>query len=269
LKNISERILGIFKRSKTFKTRGELKKLLTAEKVRKLEILIGCKIKNEQFFIRALVHRSFLENNSDYEYSNERLEFLGDAVLSVVVAKYLYQKFPSENEGFLTKVRSKYVNKIALAEAAESINLANFLLLGKNLPSHFVQNSKTIIADAFEALIGAIYLDNGLSSASNFITSVLIEPFTRAGIHLIDENFKSQLLEFTQAKKMDTPQYTVIKEEGPHHDKLFTVKVNIGKDEYGIGKGKSKKNAEQNAAEIAFQKLSAEDSQSITEDGNH
>lgn len=229
--------------------------LLSRDKFVKFEKLVGYRIKNHGYFVRALLHRSYLEQSIEIENSNERLEFLGDAVLSIVVAEYLFKEFPDEDEGFLTKARAKFVNKIALADAADTIGLSEFLLVGKNLSTTFTQNSKTILADAFEAVIGAIYLDKGLEAARSFISRVLVEPFAKAGIHLIDENFKSQLLEYAQSKKMDTPVYSVVKEEGPHHNKIFTIKVEIADQEYGVGKGKSKKIAEQNAAEVAFKRL--------------
>lgn len=249
------RILQSFKRTNLERDIVDPFSLISHEKFRKIEKLIGCKINNHYYFVRAFLHRSYLEQNSELETSNERLEFLGDAVLSVIVADYLFKKYPDEDEGFLTKARAKFVNKLALADAADSIGLSEFLLVGKNLSTTFTQNSKTIQADAFEALIGAIYLDNGLEAARYFITRVLIDPFTKAGIHLIDENYKSQLLEYVQSKKMDIPVYSVVKEEGPHHDKIFTIKVFITEQEFGVGKGKSKKIAEQNAAEMAFKKL--------------
>ena len=232
-----------------------LERLLSPEKLRNLEKLIGFKIRNEEYFLQALLHRSFLEQNSEFEVSNERLEFLGDAVLSVTVAEYLFKNFPDEDEGFLTKVRAKFVNKMALSDVAQEINLAELLLVGKNLLAGSSIVSKTIIADAFEALVGAIFLDNGLEAAKAFICRVLIIPFSNAGIHLVDENFKSQLLEYAQAKKLEAPLYTVVKEEGPHHDKIFTIKVTIGENEFGIGKGRSKKIAEQNAAEEAIRRM--------------
>lgn len=258
MEGIFSRILLIFKKKNLERDISNPFSLISHAEFRKIEKLIGYKIRNHNYFVRALLHRSYLEQNSELETSNERLEFLGDAVLSVTVAEYLFKKFPDEDEGFLTKARAKFVNKLALADAADSIGLSEFLLVGKNLSASFTQNSKTIQADAFEAVIGAIYLDNGLDSARYFITKILIDPFARAGIHLIDENFKSQLLEFAQSKKMDTPLYSVIKEEGPHHNRIFTIRVLIGEEEYGTGTGKSKKIAEQNAAEIAFKKLQDE-----------
>jgi len=252
------RLKSLYRKFISHQSNQELYKLFPVEKLSEFEQLIGYKINDQSYFIKALLHRSFLEQNTECEDSNERLEFLGDAVLSLVTAEYLYKKFPDENEGFLTKVRANFVNKLALADAAESITLSEFLLVGKNLSSTFTQNSKTITADAFEAVIGAIFLDSGLNSAKKFILEVLIEPYARSGIHLIDENFKSQLLEYAQAKRLDAPVYSVIKEEGPHHNKIFTIQAMIGSKIYGIGCGKSKKYAEQNAAEEALKKITSE-----------
>lgn len=251
------RLRSIYRKFISRKPDQDLYKLFSNEKLEEFEKVIGYKIKNQAYFVKALIHRSFLEQNTEYEDSNERLEFLGDAVLSVVTAEYLYRKFPDEDEGFLTKARANFVNKLALADAAESINLLEFLLVGKNLSVNFSQNFKTITADAFEAIIGAIFLDSGLDDAKKFVLEVLIEPYARAGIHLIDENFKSQLLEYAQAKRLDAPVYSMNKEEGPHHDKTFTMQVMIGDKIYGIGKGKSKKYAEQNAAEEALKKIAS------------
>ncbi len=226
--------------------------LFTDEKYKELEELIGFQIRNKEHFIQALMHRSFLEQNEEFEVSNERLEFLGDSVLSLIVAEYLFDSFPEKDEGFLTKVRAKLVNRFALADAAENINLADFLLISKNLSNSFSNGSKTVLSDALEALIGAIYLDHGLSAAKKFIDKVLIIPNTKGGLYLIDENFKSQLLEFAQAHKLDNPIYQVVKEEGPQHNRTFTIRVLIKDVEYGIGKGKNKKSAEQKAAQKAL-----------------
>ena len=230
-------------------------KLLTHRKFAELEDLIGVPIKNKSHYIQALMHRSFLEQNPNFAASNERLEFLGDSVLNLTVAEYLFEEFPEENEGFLTKVRAKLVNRVALADAAERIKLSRFLLVSKNLSSTFTYGSRTVLADAFEALIGAIYLDNNIEGAKNFIQKILIEPSEKEGEYLIDENYKSQLLEYAQANKFENPFYTVIREEGPQHNRVFTVKVEINGQVYGEGKGRNKKSAEQNAAQIAMEKI--------------
>ncbi len=233
-------------------------RLLTSKKFAELENILGFSIKNRSYFIQAFMHRSFLEQNNEYDVSNERLEFLGDSVLSLVVADYLFESFPDKDEGFLTKVRAKLVNRVALADAAEKINLSDFLLVSKNLSNNFANGSRTVLSDALEALIGAVYLDNGLEAARNFIQKVLIQPNTKEGVYLIDENYKSQLLEYAQANKLENPAYIVIKEEGPQHNRIFTIKVMIGNQEFGEGKGRNKKSAEQNAAEAALALISEE-----------
>jgi len=199
------------------------------------------------------MHRSFLEELEEENISNERMEFLGDSVLSLVVAEYLFQNFPDEDEGFLTKVRAKLVNRIALSDAAEEIGLEKFILINQNLTNTFARASKTVLSDAFEALIGAIYLDHGLEISKTFISNYLIYPVIKDGDYLKDENYKSQLLEYAQANKLDNPNYIVIKEDGPQHDRIFTVQVNIGENFQGTGQGKNKKTAEQNAAKSALQ----------------
>lgn len=233
-----------------------ISRILTPQKFAELEKVIGFSIKNRNYFVQALMHRSFLENNTGYAVSNERMEFLGDSVLNLTVAEYLFEEFPDKDEGFLTKVRAKLVNRVALADAAERINLADFLLISKNLSNNFQNGSRTVLADALEAVIGASYLDNGLKAAKAFIERILIEPNMKDGVYLIDENFKSQLLEYAQANHMENPIYAVIKEEGPQHNRTFTVDVLIGDVEYGIGKGKNKKSAEQSAAQAALEKIS-------------
>jgi ribonuclease-3 len=233
-----------------------ISRILTPQKFSELEKVIGFSIKNRSYFVQALMHRSFLENHSGFAVSNERMEFLGDSVLNLTVAEYLFDEFPDKDEGFLTKVRAKLVNRIALADAAERISLSDFLLISKNLSINFKNGSRTVLADALEALIGASYLDNGLKAAKAFIERILIDPNMKDGVYLIDENFKSQLLEYAQANRMENPVYSVIKEEGPQHNRMFTVEVSIGNLEYGVGNGKNKKSAEQNAAQAALYKIS-------------
>ena len=242
------------------KQQKEISKLFTPQKFAELEKLVGFSIKHRRFFIQALTHRSFLEQNAEYDVSNERLEFLGDSVLGLCVAEYLFDAFPDKNEGFLTKVRAKLVNKLALADAADKINLGRFILVSKNLANSFASGSRTVLSDGYEALVGAVYLDNGIVSAKEFIHRTLIVPNTKEGLYLIDENFKSQLLEYAQAHKMDNPTYHVVKEEGPQHNRVFTISVTIGAAEYGTGSGRNKKSAEQNAAHAALSAIMQSDS---------
>jgi ribonuclease-3 len=247
----------IFNKWKKTLNKNHIQQSLTKEKYRELEKLIGSSIKNRTYFVQALVHRSFLEENEDYMFSNERLEYLGDSVLNLIIGEYLFSKFPAEEEGFLTKVRAKMVNRNALNITAENIQLADFLLLSSNVSQNVISNSKSILSDALEALIGAIYLDSGLEACKKFIIRVIADPILEEGEHLIDENYKSQLLEIAQANKLSTPIYDIIREEGPHHARVFTVEVLIDDLQYGVGKGMSKKSAEQNAAKLALIKLTA------------
>jgi ribonuclease-3 len=232
-----------------------IKEKFTPEKLRELENIIGEPIIDKSHYLQALVHRSFLEQNDDFEVSNERLEFLGDAILNLIVADYLFNKFPYEEEGFLTKVRAKIVNRNTLGDVGERIKLDSFILVGRNLSKSLVNNSKSIVSDAVEALIGAIYLDSGMQACTKFVIKFLVEPIVNDGEYLIDENYKSQLLEYAQGCKLKAPIYRVLKEEGPQHDTIFTVEVVIGTKTLGVGEGKNKKVAEQNAAKSALKEI--------------
>jgi ribonuclease-3 len=254
LDGILSRIKSIFRKRGSLKSKS-VRKLLTSEQFTELERIIGYQIKDQSHYVQALIHRSFLEELDEDDASNERLEFLGDAVLSLVTAEYLFHLYPDKDEGFLTKVRAKIVNRNSLAESAEEIGLVKFLLINQNLSNTFSRGAKTVLSDAFEALVGALYLDQGLEACRVFIRKVLIDPIVEAGEHLIDENYKSQLLEYAQANKLDLPDYRVVKEEGPQHDRIFTVQVSVGDNIIGIGKGKNKKTAEQNAAKKAMEKI--------------
>jgi ribonuclease-3 len=245
----------LVKRFKNKKSEKILKSLLSDQKVTELESRLKYRIKNKSLFIQALVHRSYLEETKEEIVSNERLEFLGDAVLSLLVAEYLYIHFPDKDEGFLTKVRAKIVNRKVLADAAEAVGLINFIIVGKNLSQSFKNGSRTVLSDAFEALIGAVYLDSGPDEVKKFVKRMLIKPITGQEDFLQDENYKSQLLELAQSRKMENPIYHVVSEEGPQHNRLFTIKVLIGGVEYGTGTGKNKKSAEQDAAQAAMLKF--------------
>ena len=221
-------------------------------KLNELEKIIGATIGDKNFYIEALIHRSFLEENEQFNFSNERLEFLGDSVLNLVIGEFLFNKFPKEEEGFLTKVRAKMVNRNALSLIAENLKIGDLLILSSNVPKSITHSSKSMLSDALEALIGAIYLDKGLETCKKFINKNILEPALKSGEHLVDENYKSQLLEFAQARRMDIPVYHIISEEGPHHDKTFTAEVMVEGKLLGEGQGKSKKEAEQCAAKEAL-----------------
>lgn len=220
-----------------------------------LESLLGFKIKNKSLFLKALTHTSFLEVHPELEKSNERLEFLGDSVLNMIVAHYLFENYQEEGEGFLTKARAALVNRNRLYEVAEKINLKDFLLYNEKYINENEEGFKTILADAIEALIGAIFLEKGIKFAEKFILKNIIAPYEKNHEYLIDTNYKGQLLEYTHANKLDIPKYVVVSQEGPEHKKEFTVDVYIGDVKFGSGKGKNKKAAEQNASKSALLKL--------------
>lgn len=226
-----------------------------SEKFKALGKLLNLSIENRSYYVQALTHRSYLESNDHRGISNERLEFLGDSVLSLIVAQFLFENFPEEHEGFLTKIRAKFVNRNSLSNAADKLGIAEFIFIGDNLSRTFVNNSKTVLADTLEALIGAIFLDQGIEECRKFIFKILIKPNIEDDDYLVDENYKSQLLEYTQANKIPSPLYEVIKEEGPQHERVFTVRVSVSENEVGTGKGMNKKTAEQNAARIALKKI--------------
>ena len=249
------RLFDLFRPQKKDFTSSEIPTSFPQEKFKELEKIIGTTVNDKKIYVEALIHRSFLEENETFTFSNERLEFLGDSVLNLIIGEYLFNKFPNEEEGFLTKVRAKMVNRNALSIVAENLNLGELLIISSNVPKSITHNSKSILSDAFEALIGAVYLDRGIEVCKKFIQTNILEPALNNGEHLIDENYKSQLLEYAQANKLAIPVYQIVSEEGPHHDKTFTAEVVVGEKVLGEGKGKSKKEAEQNAAQVALNRI--------------
>ena len=250
-------LLNFFKRFKNYPNYFSNNSDYEIKKIEALSKKINITFTNPSLYIKALTHRSYLELSNDAEKSNERLEFLGDSILGVLVAEYLFRDFPDEDEGFLTKTRSHIVDKHALAEAAERIDLSDFILYDSRFIKSSDKGIKTISADCFEALIGAIYLDCGLEDARKFVSKWIIKPNLKSGKYQIDKNYKGQLLEFTHANNMSPPEYVLIKEEGPDHNKIFSVRVIIDGETTGIGEGRNKKTAEQNAAKNSLSNLNS------------
>ncbi len=235
---------------------SKAEKPLSLKQKKKIEALIDHEISNPDIFIEALTHRSYLDQKN-FLKSNERLEFLGDSLLGFVIARELFLKFGDRDEGFLTKVRSNFVNRNTLAEAAKRINLMDFMFISPELLSPNNPGLRTLLGDVMESFIGAIYLDCGNDVAERFIITHLFTPYINSGLHLIDENYKSQLLEIIQSLKLELPRYYVIRETGPEHDRTFTVEVRIGNEVLGEGMGRNKKSAEQEAAKKGLQKISS------------
>jgi len=221
---------------------------------------IGYEVIHKNIFINALTHRSFIKSkNVDglKVASNERLEYLGDAILDSIVAEYLYKNFPESEEGDLTKFRSVLVNQRFLAERAKDIQLQRFMLAAPTALKSIEDGYDTILSDAYEALVGAIFMDKGYDAAKEFLNNQIFIKLDVKWLNQFDENYKSRLLEYTQANTEFVPEYRVINQEGPEHNKLFTVEVAINNLALGIGKGRTKKQAEQEAASNALKNLDA------------
>ncbi len=213
-------------------------------------------IGNIEYYQQALLHRSMLRGEPrSHLQSNERLEFLGDAVLGFVTAEHLYRKFTERDEGFLTRVRAKIVNGQALARFAERLNLGPLILLSENMDQSGGRENPTILADAFEAVIGALYLDLGEEAARGFIEEKILKELNLEDLADQRDNYKSLLLEHAQSLGWAQPLYRVTDEEGPSHEKTFTVEVLLNGESYGRGVARNKKTAEQEAAGEALDRL--------------
>ena len=233
-----------------------------AARRRQIEAYVGTSIGDLALYERALRHRSVLRGIPDgHLQSNERLEFLGDAVLGVAVAERLYDEFPDRDAGFLTRLRARLVNGIMLASWAEALGLGPLLLLSPNMDQAEGRSNSTILADAFEAVLGALYLDQGFDAARQFVFDLLDEHVDLGDLAEKRSNFKSLLLEHVQARGQAQPVYNVVAEEGPSHDRRFTIEVAVEGVALGLGRARSKKQAEQEAACEALERLREEEAE--------
>lgn len=216
---------------------------------------LNIKFKNEKLLEEAFTHRSYLNETGKKRLSNERLEFLGDAVLAFLVSRFLYASFPQHPEGLLTNLRSSIVKAETLAELAKSLSLGNFLYLSKGEEKSGGRNNPSLLADTFEALLAAIYLDQGLETAHDFLNLILIPRISEIIKNELHTDYKSKLQEIVQETSSGPPIYKVIKTEGPDHAKKFWVTVVIDGQPYENGSGKSKQEAEQRAAAKTLEKM--------------
>ena len=224
----------------------------TAEKA--LDLVFG----DKTLLQRALTHRSYLNENHDYPFQdNERLEFLGDAVLDFVVGEYLYHRFPKHDEGILTSLRAALVCTRSLSGFAEQIGLGKYLLLGHGEDEGGGRERPAVLCGAFEALMGALYLDQGLGMINEFILPLFEPALEHILRNNLDKDAKSILQELSQAQLGHTPRYRTVRTSGPDHDKIFTVAVSINGVTYGEGEGRSKQLAAQSAAAEALKQLNA------------
>lgn len=223
--------------------------------IRKVEAALGYHFRDPFLLYRSLKHRSYSQARDGNIYlSNERLEFLGDSVLNLVTAHTLFTQNPNFQEGDLTKLKSTLVSKTSTAIAGKKVGIDRFILLSTSEEDAGGRERTSIIADTFEAIIGAIFLDGGLAPAAEFVRKTI---FANESFLSDDEqkNYKSILLELTQSKKLGHPVYRTVSEEGPDHDKVFTVEVFVMGESIGMGKGKSKKTAQQMAAKEGLVKV--------------
>ena len=212
------------------------------------------KIRNYSLLSRALTHRSFINEHPEEIEDNERLEFLGDAILDFVVGDWLYNRYPEMLEGELTQMRSALVQTPQLADFATQIHLGNAIRMGKGEEKAGGQKRTSLLCDSFEALVGAIYLDCGIGEVQSFLSTFLEKATKDFLVNHENEDPKSKLQEWAQSLGYSAPIYLLINTIGPDHQKIFEVEVIVGDESYGFGKGTSKQHAEKMAARAAMEK---------------
>lgn len=224
-------------------------------KFKQFQEQIGIFFRNEKLLIQAFTHSSYVnEHRKQLHEDNERLEFLGDAVLELTVSQYLFEQFPQMSEGELTKLRAAIVCEPSLVTFAHALSFGDLVLLGKGEELTGGRMRPSLLADVFEAFIGALYLDQGMETVVQFLGKTIF-PKIREGAfsHVMD--YKSQLQEFVQRDGSGVLEYKILQERGPAHNKEFVSRVSLNGEELGIGVGRSKKEAEQRAAQMALAKL--------------
>ncbi len=217
-------------------------------KIEEFEKVIGIIFINKQLLKDALTHRSYVNEHKECKTHNERLEFLGDAVLELVVSDYLFNKFLTRPEGELTSFRSALVKTESLADTATTLNIGEYMFLSKGEEDTGGRTKNYLLANTFEAIIGAMYLDQGYTACKEFIYAHLVEKLSDIVKNRLDIDSKTKIQEMAQAKYKVTPVYEVVDEKGPDHDKEFTVVVKVNTNVIGKGKGSSKQRAEEDAA---------------------
>jgi ribonuclease-3 len=225
--------------------------LLSEEDVADLEAALGHSFSNRELLEHALTHASVARTRLD---SNERLEFLGDAIMGVVVCEYLFHSFPEYSEGELTRIKSAVVSRHTCTKMSNRLGLGQFLLLGKGLAMH-ERIPGSVLAAVFESIVAAIFLDGGWPAAEKFILKMLSDEITRTAKTSHGHNFKSQLQQVAQKQFGETPMYRVLDEKGPDHSKCFEIAASIGTKMFPSAWGPSKKEAEQSAARNAIEAI--------------
>jgi ribonuclease-3 len=229
-----------------------------------LQGTLNVTFRDKSLLKRALTHRSYLNEHPDFAFEdNERLEFLGDAVLDFVTGEYLYHRFPEMAEGHLTSLRSALVRRDTLARFARQIKLGQHLLLGHGEATTGGRGRPGTLCATFEAVVGALYLDQGIEAVKAFFEPLIGPEVARTLRQQLDKDDKSRLQELAQGQLHCTPHYSTIRESGPDHAKVFTVQVTICGSVYGQGMGRSKQQAAQAAAQQALERLEAEEIEAL------
>ena len=218
--------------------------------IEKLEQDLGYRFKDKNLIIEALTHKSYKQ-----PYDNERLEFLGDAVLDLVVGEYLYFKFKNANEGTLSKIRASLVNEMGFDKLARHLHLGDYILLSAAEENNGGRDKPSLLSNSFEAVMGAIYLESGLEKVKEIAIRLIEEVHKEISLDSLFRDFKTTFQELTQARYGVTPEYKVVASRGPDHKKEFEVAVLVDGREYARASGKSKKAAQQEAAKIALDTL--------------
>jgi ribonuclease III len=223
------------------------------ERYQALEEILGYTFRNKQLIIEALTHKSYKK-----PYNNERLEYLGDAVLDLIVGEFLFYKFPQEDEGVLSKIRASLVNEAGFALLANSLYLGRYIYLSPSEENNQGREKPSLLSNAFEAVIGAIYLEAGLEVARKIVIDLLTRCHQKIDLQSLSKDFKTALQELTQASHGITPQYELVRAYGPDHKKHFEVAVRLNGDTIATAEGTSKKEAQQRAAKLALEILREE-----------
>lgn len=225
-----------------------MKIIVKKMEINELEKKLNITFNNKKLLINALTHRSYLNENDDVKENNERLEFLGDAVLELIISDHLYRAYPDRAEGDLTSFRSALVRTESLAQASRELDYGKHLRLAKGEEESGGRDKDYILANTFEAILGAIYLDKGYQECRGLVERTLIKRIENIVEKRLDIDSKTKIQEIAQARFKLTPTYEVIKEKGPDHDKEFITTIRLGKRIIGKGKGSSKQRAEEDAA---------------------
>lgn len=237
------------------KDSNKRKKKTRYRQLNKFQNLIKLKFKDKSLLNRALTHRSFTNESGFQVKDNEKLEYLGDSVLALVVNEYLFKRFGEYLEGDLAKIKSAVVSEVTLAKVADEINLGSFILIGKGEEQSGGRDRPSILANTLEAVIGAAYLDVGLKETKKFVLNLIKRDIERIDNMSYSRDPKTTLQEYVQKKYKERPQYEVIKEIGPDHQKEFSIKLSIHGKDISIGKGMSKRKAEMDAAQQALEMI--------------